>query len=727
MVRYKSFLSRNSILVIALLMCSDYIMSQNNYPSMNAIPHEDNYFGTKIVDKYRIMEDTSSAIVKQWIQKEQIFYDSIMRIIPGKDSIKKQIEEVIYSANIRGGQSRIVGEKVFFNRNFIIENRQSLYYKPNLNAAEIELFTTKTLNTAEKTFSFSFYEPSLDGKYVALGLIINGDEMTTIRIIDVEKKIMLPESLPRAPYGTPFWLPNNKGFFYTQLKELKTEYDYQTKYNDATVKLHYLYTDESKDKIVMSRLLNKDLQLEEIDGPAICVFPNTNIAFAFLYKGSSEFMSIYYTNLENLIGNKNQTGIWKQVCKNSDRVKAFTFLNNELFLLSFADNPNGRVSKLSQGQEFSESKLVMDGINEIIEDLEQSINSVYIKSIKNGSSIIYSIDLKTNRIETLKLPYNGYVYLRIPFPAPPEYTYSSHLLFGMESWVKEFAIFDYDSKTKKITKTNMRTPGKFGSTEDIIVKDTLVPSHDGILVPLTIIYSNKTVLNGKNPTLVEGYGAYGASMNARFSFPLLVWIRKGGIYAVAHVRGGGEKGDNWYKEGLKETKPNSWKDFIACADYLINQHFTTSEYLAAKGTSAGGITVGRAITERPELFKAAIINVGVLNSLRNISNSAAVSEYGNVKDSVDFKSILNMDTYHHIKEGVNYPSILITAGKNDARVDWWQPAKAAARFQEVGRNRSNIILFNLFNEGHSGTNDPTLVEDEYSFLFWQLNGNSNLK
>jgi prolyl oligopeptidase len=273
----------------------------------------------------------------------------------------------------------------------------------------------------------------------------------------------------------------------------------------------------------------------------------------------------------------------------------------------------------------------------------------------------------------------------------------------------------------------MRTPGKFGSTEDIIVKDTLVPSHDGILVPLTIIYSNKTVLNGKNPTLVEGYGAYGASMNARFSFPLLVWIRKGGIYAVAHVRGGGEKGDNWYKEGLKETKPNSWKDFIACADYLINQHFTTSEYLAAKGTSAGGITVGRAITERPELFKAAIINVGVLNSLRNISNSAAVSEYGNVKDSVDFKSILNMDTYHHIKEGVNYPSILITAGKNDARVDWWQPAKAAARFQEVGRNRSNIILFNLFNEGHSGTNDPTLVEDEYSFLFWQLNGNSNLK
>jgi prolyl oligopeptidase len=717
------FLRRNLILLIALLLTSEYSKSQNNYPIINTTPHEDNYFGTKIIDKYRVLEDSSSNTVKEWVQKEQTFYDSTMKIIPGRDSIKKRIEEVIYSSNIRGGQSRIVGEKVFFGRSYIIENKQCLFYKPNLNAPEIELFSTNTLSTDKDTYSVSFFEPSLDGKYLAFGLNINGDEMTTIRIIDVEKKAMLPESLPRAPYGTPFWLSNNKGFFYTQLKELKTKQDYDTKYNDATVKLHYLYTDESKDKIVMSRLLNKDLQFEEIEGPAICVYPNTNTAFAFVYKGSSEFVSIYYTNLGNLIEDKNPIGIWKQICKDSDRIKSFTFFNNELFLLSFADNPNGRVKKLTLGQDLSKAKLVMDGINEIIEDMDLSINSVYIKSIKNGSSIIYNIDLKANRIDTLKLPYNGYVYLRVPFPTSPQYTYSSHLLFGMESWVQEYGIFDYNSNSRKITKTNMRTPGKFGSPQDIIVRDTLVPSHDGVLVPLTIIYSNKTVFNGKNPTLIEGYGAYGTSMNARFSFPLLVWIRKGGIYAVAHVRGGGEKGDNWYKGGLKETKPNSWKDFIACTDYLINQHFTTSQYLAAKGTSAGGITVGRAITERPELFKAAIINVGVLNSLRNFSNSSSINEYGNVKDSIDFKSIFKMDTYQHIKDGINYPSILFTAGRNDARVDWWQPAKAVARFQEVGRNQRNIILFNLFNEGHAGNNDPSRVVDEYSFLFWQLNGN----
>jgi prolyl oligopeptidase len=728
MAEFKFFhQTRIFLLLIVISIIPKFASSQYYYPTLNAIPHEDNYFGSKVVDKYRNVEDTASSIIKDWVYKEQIFFDSIMKLVPRKDSIKKQIEDVIYSSNIRGGQSRIVGEKVFFNRNYIKENKQSLFYKPNLNTSEIELFTTKTINTNQTTYSFTFYEPSLDGKYVALGLNINGDEMTTIRIIDVENKVLLPESLPRTPFGTPFWLPDNKGFFYAQLKELKSASDLETKYNDGTVKLHYLFNDESKDKIVMSRLLNKDLNFQEIDSPTICVFPNTNIAFGFVYSGSTDFISLYYTNLNNLMSDKNQKGIWKKVCSESDRIKCFAYLKNEIYLLSFKDNPNGRVKKITLGDNLSAASTVMDGFYEVLEDIHQSTTSIFIKSLKNGNSAIYDLNPNTNRVDTLKMPFNGYVYLRIPFITPPLYSYSTHLLFGMESWVQEFGIYDYDSKSKIIKKTNMRPPGKYGSPSDIIVKDLLIPSHDGILVPLTIIYSNKTKLNGKNPTLIEGYGAYGTSMNANFSFPLLVWIQNGGIYAVAHVRGGGEKGDSWYKGGFKDTKPNSWKDFIACSEHLINEHYTTPQYLAAKGVSAGGITIGRAITERPDLFKAAILNVGVLNSIRNSSNSLSVSEYGNVKDSLDFKPIFNMDVYHHIKENVNYPSILFTAGKNDARVDWWQPAKAVARFQEVSQGKKNIILFNFFNEGHAGTSDPTVVVNEYSFLFWQLNGTTVFK
>jgi prolyl oligopeptidase len=198
----------------------------------------------------------------------------------------------------------------------------------------------------------------------------------------------------------------------------------------------------------------------------------------------------------------------------------------------------------------------------------------------------------------------------------------------------------------------------------------------------------------------------------------------GGIYAVAHVRGGGEKGEKWYKGGYKKTKPNSWKDFISCAEYLIQKKYTSANKLTARGTSAGGITVGRAITERPELFKAAILEVSPLNIIRSEKsrNTLSVAEFGSPKDSTDFENLYNMDVYHHIKKGVIYPSLLITAGLNDARVDWWKVAKGAARFQEVSQGKNNVVLFRISGFGHTGGPDFTKTEaDCYSFLLWQLN------
>lgn len=716
------------ILTIVFMCCAFFTKKTlgqqfvTNYPKLNSQPSVDIYFGQKIIDKYRVLENIKNSTVLQWIKEERKLYDSISKLIPQRDSLEKKLEDVIYSSNVRGGFPRVTGKKIFFFRSFVREKLQAIFYKSDLNSKEIELFNTKSINEKDKTYNIDYYEPSFDGKYIALGISVNGDEMSVIRIINVETKKFLPESIERATYGTPFWIPGKDGFFYAQLKEMKSDEDFKTKYEDNKVMLHWLNSDSKNDKEIFSRKLNNSLQLDKIDIPFICTFPNSDKVLAFTFHGSTPYLSLYYASLNDLI-NTPESISWRKASDSDDNVSTFALNNNQLYVLSFKDNPNGVVRRVELGKKISEGTILLEGKGEVLEDLIQTPNFLYIKKLKNGNSNITSVDFSNNSINTVKLPYDGYAYIKPNFGTPPVFFNSNDLFFGIESWNREFGVYSYNPEQKQTIKTDLRAQGKYGNPTDILVKDIEVPSHDGVMVPLTIVYSKNIKLNGRNPTLIEGYGAYGVSMNATFDLPLLVWLRMGGIYAVAHVRGGGEKGDDWYKGGYKLTKSNSWKDFIACSEYLIRNKYTAPKFLAAKGVSAGGITAGRAITERPDLFKAAVIDVGKLNSLRseNSSNSLSVSEYGTVKDSAEFKSILDMDVYHHIKENINYPSLLITAALKDARVDWWQPGKAVARFQDVSDGKNNIVLFKITDNGHFGTADKLKdALDEYSFLLWQL-------
>lgn len=239
--------------------------------------------------------------------------------------------------------------------------------------------------------------------------------------------------------------------------------------------------------------------------------------------------------------------------------------------------------------------------------------------------------------------------------------------------------------------------------ENAIIKEIEIPSHDGTLVPLSIIYKKGLKLNGKNRILLNAYGAYGYNYDALYENYLDYWLSEGGVYAIAHVRGGGEKGKKWHEGGFKKTKPNSWKDLIACTEYLINQDYTSPSYLAIRGTSAGGIAIGRAITERPDLFRVAIINVGALNMIElesTASGAANVPEFGSIKNPEELNYLFEMDAYHHIQKGVKYPSAYLTAGINDPRIPVFQPAKFAAKMQEYSTSGNPILLDINFNGGH---------------------------
>jgi prolyl oligopeptidase len=246
-------------------------------------------------------------------------------------------------------------------------------------------------------------------------------------------------------------------------------------------------------------------------------------------------------------------------------------------------------------------------------------------------------------------------------------------------------------------------------------------------VPLSIIHKRGLKLDGSHPTLLDGYGAYGISLDPFFDAKFLAWLERGGIYAVAHVRGGGEYGEDWHKAGQKLTKPNTWKDFIACAEYLIEKKYTSVAHLAGEGTSAGGILIGRSITERPDLFDAAIIEVGDTDSLRAElmeSGPANIPEFGTVKEQDGFKALYEMSSYGHVKDGTRYPAILLVTGINDPRVAPWQPAKITARLQAATTSGKPVLLRIDYEAGHgfgsTKTQRQEQLADEWAFLFWQL-------
>jgi len=259
------------------------------------------------------------------------------------------------------------------------------------------------------------------------------------------------------------------------------------------------------------------------------------------------------------------------------------------------------------------------------------------------------------------------------------------------------------------------------------VSEVLVPSHDGARVPLALIHRKGLVRDGSNPVLLIGYGAYGFSFEAWFDPRSVAWLERGGVIAFANVRGSGAFGNDWYRAGFKASKPNTWKDGIACARWLIDQRYASSATLGIWGTSAGGIFVGRAITAAPELFAAAVFDVGVMDAVRAEESANGItntSEFGTVKDPAEFAALLEMSTYHQVRDGTAYPAVMLIHGLNDPRVDVWHSAKAAARLQAASSSGKPVFMRLDGQAGHGvGSTAQQAVSqqaDIYAFLLWQF-------
>jgi prolyl oligopeptidase len=400
-----------------------------------------------------------------------------------------------------------------------------------------------------------------------------------------------------------------------------------------------------------------------------------------------------------------------------------SFHRDAVFLISTNNAPRGKILAGNLNGYSSESlKVILPESEDVLMSMDVAGGRLYVSAMHGGVDKLMTMDLRNPDagMNEIRLPLIGRVtFLRNDYR-------QSDFYISLMSWTRASAYYRYDPQDGSIKLSPLRPLGPYDSPEGLVARRVMVTSHDGTQVPLTILHKDDIELDGSNPTILYGYGAYGISRRPSFGPIRLAWLERGGVYCVAHVRGGGEFGKEWHKGGHKETKRNSWLDFNACAEYLIANKFTSSAHLAAMGGSMGGVLVGRAMTSRPELYGAVVSGVGNHNPVRNhmrANGPANYPEYGNPLDPEEFPYVLAMDSYFAVKDNLDYPPMLLTCGYNDSRVDPWLPGKMAARLQQVNPHGGPHFLRVGFEAGHGGVARSDIwdeIADEYTFLFWVL-------
>jgi prolyl oligopeptidase len=300
------------------------------------------------------------------------------------------------------------------------------------------------------------------------------------------------------------------------------------------------------------------------------------------------------------------------------------------------------------------------------------------------------------------------------------------LVVDLQGWTRARQVFQVGADGS-VRNTGLQPQGPYDAPDDIVATEVRVPSHDGALVPMSILHRKGVALDGSHPTILYGYASYGITEEPLFTISRMAWLQAGGVMAIANPRGSSVYGEDWYRAGFQATKPNTWRDAIACAQWLIAQHWTSSTKLGIWGGSAGGILVGRAITERPDLFAAAVPAVGVLDLVRaeiTANGVPNIPEFGSRSTEAGFRSLLAMSTYHQVKDGAKYPATMFTAGANDPRVDVWHSTKTAARMMTATSSGKPILLRLDWDAGHGigNTKAQQLGEraDVFAFFLWQM-------
>lgn len=697
-------------------------------PAAPIRPVVETHFGVEITDHYRYMEDFKNPEVQAWVKGQADHAAKTLAAIPGREKLLARIKE------FDAGKPYTVfditqlptGGQYYFKQR-ATENVAKLYI--NDAGGEEKIIDPERFPkpAGGGHFALSFYRVSVAGEQVLYGYAASGSEQTTLQIYDLETKKTLADKIDRieAEYARPYWLPDKNRFVYSRRRELPADAPATEGYKFTQAFLHDVGTDPANDKLIFGRGATGSPEFAEMDFPAVIVPIGSEWVIGQVKHGDETDLTLYTARRSAL---DKPDLKWTKVCDRRDQVTEYAVHGDDIYLLTASGAPRFKVVRTSlAAPNFATAETVVPAGEQVVDSLSVAFDALYVGVLAGVPNKILRIPFekpaeKNPQIEQLEF-----------LPEEPAATVISArpdvagVLISTRSWSRAGKIYEFDPSSRNLNETKLLPAGKFDTPDWLTSTEVMVASHDGVKVPLSILHRRDIKLDGSNPTLLSGYGAYGFAASMRFKPTELAWLERGGVLAVAHVRGGGAFGKEWHHAGRKLTKPNTWKDFIACAEYLVERKYTSPQKLAGAGGSAGGILIGRAITERPDLFAAAHISVGCTDMLRfetTLNGPPNVPEFGTTTKEDEFRALHAMSTLHHVRGGVKYPAVLLTHGINDPRVEPWISAKTTARLQAASASGKPVLFRVDYHAGHGigSTREQSQAElaDIWSFLLWQF-------
>jgi prolyl oligopeptidase len=540
-----------------------------------------------------------------------------------------------------------------------------------------------------------------------------------IHILDASTGRDTGETIDRSWYGGISWLLDNRSFFHLRFQKLSPAADPTERRLKSRVYLHRVGTNPEQDPAVFGYGVNPSIQLEPSDVSFVITDPRTTYALAGVNRGFTNELALYAAPVDS-VGKPDMH--WRKLCDPEDAVTGFDWHGDDLYLVTHKNAPRFKVIRTSLSHpDLAGAQVVIPAGEAVIRNVTAAPDALYVLELDGGTGKLLRAPYSGGPSEAVSLPLEGTVGLESGDPRLPFVLY-------LTSWTKAYRIYEYEPDTKRVVGLKLQPLGPFDDPANLEALEVKVRSKDGTIVPLSIVHEKGLTLDGSHPTLLSGYGAYGISEDAFFDPTSLAWMERGGVLARAHVRGGGEYGEQWHQGGMKENKRNTWRDFIACAEYLVQHRYTSPGKLAGQGGSAGGILIGRAFTERPDLFAAALDDVGLSDMIRDMFSPDGplnVPEYGELKTHDGFKNLYEISAYYHVTDGIHYPAVMFTTGMNDPRVVPWEPGKMAARLQAATAGGKPVLLRVDYQGGHgliggTKTQVDELLADQWSFLLWQF-------
>jgi prolyl oligopeptidase len=677
------------------------------YPQTRTEKVVEKIHGVAVADPYRWLEDAGRPEVKAWVKKQNRYTRSLLDRLPGRDQIHDRLSALLDIGTL--GTPHPANGRYFYTKREGRQNQPVLYVRQGLTGRDRSLVDPNTL-AKDGTVALDWWFPSRDGRLLAYGLSMNGSEQSTLRVRDVATGKDLPDVIERTRYATVAWLPDATGFYYTRYPTPGTVPKGEENYHHH-VYFHSLGHDPGKDALVFGEGRPAE------DMPSVALSPDGRWLVVTEDQGWAK-SEVFLRDLTL------EQASFVPVAEKVHAVYDVIVRNDRLYVRTNEKAPRYRLFRVDPKKpQRSYWKEVIPEGDDVLESVAAIGDTLVGAYMHRATSRLRLFDRNGKPLKAeIKLPTLGTV-------AGLGGAWDGHeLFFGFQSFTMAPAVYRMDLPARR--EQRLEKWQQVDATIDSSayeVEQVKYPSRDGTKITMFLAHKKGAERNGRTPTLLYAYGGFNISLTPMFGASRFLFLERGGLIAIPNLRGGGEYGEAWHQAGMLGKKQNVFDDFLAAAEWLLKEKYTDRAHLAIQGGSNGGLLMGAALTQRPDLFRAVVCQVPLLDMVRYHKFLIArlwIPEYGSADDPAQFKWLYAFSPYHHVKDGTAYPAVLIEAAESDSRVDALHARKMAARLQAATVSERPILLRLETRAGH-GQGKPRAkmldeLTDTWSFLFWQL-------